>query len=59
MEKREAAGPESFLWTKPVLQDQTEKLDIMKHHLTEAEAAHRIGELHLEYSLNQLTYNMP
>jgi len=45
MEKREAAGPESFLWTKPVLQDQTEKLDMMKIHLTEAEAANRIGKV--------------
>ena len=49
MEKREAAGPESFLWTKPVLQDQIEKLDVMKLHLTEAEAANRVGNFSSEY----------
>lgn len=45
--KREAAGPESFLWTRPVLTDQTEKLDTMKHYLTRAEAASRLGILSL------------
>jgi len=49
MEKREAAGPESFLWTKPVLQDQTEKLDVMKTQLTEAEGANRMGHFGREY----------
>lgn len=42
-ERREAAGPESFLWTKPVLPDQPEKLDMMKMYLTRAEAASRLG----------------
>ncbi|CAL1539763.1 unnamed protein product [Lymnaea stagnalis] len=48
-ERREAAGPESFLWTKPVLPDQPEKLDMMKVYLTRAEAASRIGNYSEEY----------
>ncbi|GFN94233.1 tetratricopeptide repeat protein 29 [Plakobranchus ocellatus] len=50
MDRREAAGPESFLWQKPVLKDQTEKLDLMKTYLTQAEAASRKGDWASEYA---------
>ncbi|KAK6976064.1 tetratricopeptide repeat protein 29 [Biomphalaria glabrata] len=48
-ERREAAGPESFIWTKPVLPDQPDKLEMMKMYLTRAEAASRIGHYLDEY----------
>ncbi|BFZ24042.1 hypothetical protein BsWGS_27080 [Bradybaena similaris] len=41
VDRREAAGPESFLWNKPLLENQTVKLDFLKRHMTKAEAANR------------------
>ena len=42
-EERLIAGPESILWTKILLEDEPEKLDVLKALLTQAEAAERIG----------------
>lgn len=44
-ERREAAGPESYLWTQPLIKDQPSKLDTLKLLLTKAEYASRLGEL--------------
>ena len=37
-------GPDSGLSDQQLLQDEPEKLDQLKHHLTTAEAARRRGE---------------
>lgn len=37
-------GPDSGLSDQPLLEDEPEKLDQLKHHLTTAEAAKRRGE---------------
>ncbi|CAG5120048.1 unnamed protein product [Candidula unifasciata] len=50
MERREAAGPESFLWTKPLLQDQRPKLDLLKYYTTKAESANREDNIEEEYT---------
>ena len=42
--ERLAAGPESILWSRTLLEDQPEKLDTLKKLLTEAEMAQRRGE---------------
>lgn len=48
MEKQKAdiasLGPDSGLNDQPLLEDEPEKLDQLKHHLTTAEAAKRRGE---------------
>ncbi|BFZ24041.1 hypothetical protein BsWGS_27081 [Bradybaena similaris] len=50
VDRREAAGPESFLWNKPLLENQTVKLDFLKRHMTKAEAANRNDNLADEYN---------
>jgi len=42
--QREAAGQNSSLWQEKSLDDQTEKLAQMALHLTQAEAAERVGK---------------
>lgn len=42
-DERLAAGRESLLWTLPQLEDQHEKLDMLKLHLSVAEKASRKG----------------
>lgn len=44
-EERERLGPDSGLQDQPLVQDQPRKLEQMKVHLTEAEAAKRRGRL--------------
>ena len=44
LQEREAAGPESLMWTQIMLQDEHEKLDTLKYYLTNAETAQRKGE---------------
>ena len=44
LQQREAAGPESLMWTQIMLQDEHEKLDTLKLYLTSAETAQRKGE---------------
>jgi len=46
---RSSAGPESLLWTITLLKDQHEKLDVLKTHLTRAEAAQRKGDFQEVY----------
>lgn len=41
---RSAAGPDSELWLKCPLEHQPHKLDMLKEHLTRAEAAQRFGD---------------
>lgn len=38
---REAAGPDSVLWTRPLLETEKDKLESIKFYLTEAEEALR------------------
>ena len=40
----QSLGEDSGLTDQPLLEDQPEKLDQLKHHLTTAEAARRRGE---------------
>ena len=40
----QSLGADSGLSDRPVLEDEPEKLDQLKHHLTTAEAAKRRGE---------------
>ena len=53
MEKQKAdiasLGPDSGLSDQPLLEDEPEKLDQLKHHLTTAEAAKRRGEEIVKY----------
>ena len=42
--ERETAGPESTLWNQVLLENEVEKLDILKQYLTKAEAALRVGK---------------
>ena len=42
-EDRLKAGPESLLWNKTMLEDEPDKLDTLKYHLTQAETAARKG----------------
>lgn len=44
--EREAAGPESIMWTQVMLQDEHEKLNMLKRLLINAETAQRLGEMH-------------
>lgn len=46
----ESLGADSDLSDQPLLQDQPEKLDQLKHHLTTAEAAKRRGESNIRCS---------
>lgn len=39
-----AAGPGSELWPKRSLEEQPRKLEMLKEHLTRAEAAQRAGD---------------
>ncbi|BFZ14520.1 hypothetical protein BsWGS_17559 [Bradybaena similaris] len=48
-ERREAAGPESYLWTQPLIKDQAPKLDTLKLLLTKAEYANRLENIEEEY----------
>ncbi|XP_060603184.1 tetratricopeptide repeat protein 29-like isoform X2 [Ruditapes philippinarum] len=41
---RVQAGPESLLWSMTLLEDQHDKLDVLKLHLTRAETAQRNGD---------------
>lgn len=43
---REAAGPDSILWTQPLLETETDKLESLKFYLTEAEEALRKSMYH-------------
>ena len=61
MEKQKAditsLGPDSGLSDQPLLEDEPEKLDQLKHHLTTAEAAKRRGEQNKwEYSQSSNKY---
>ncbi|CAG5125879.1 unnamed protein product [Candidula unifasciata] len=49
VEERDAAGPESFLWTRPLIRDQASKLDTLKLLLTKAEQASRLENIEEEY----------
>ena len=42
--ERERLGADSGLTDQPLLEDEPEKLDQLKHHLTSSEAARRRGE---------------
>lgn len=42
---RLAAGPDSLLWLQPSLEEQPHKLEMLKNHLTKAEAAQRAGNI--------------
>ncbi|XP_076446157.1 tetratricopeptide repeat protein 29-like [Babylonia areolata] len=44
LQEREAAGPESLMWTQTMLQDKHEELETLKHYLTIAETAQRKGD---------------
>ncbi|XP_066286220.1 tetratricopeptide repeat protein 29-like [Branchiostoma lanceolatum] len=54
-DEREEAGQDSLLWQEPLLEDQPEKLDQIKHYLTRGEAARRMGNMeevyHCQYQL--------
>ncbi|XP_074849317.1 tetratricopeptide repeat protein 29 isoform X2 [Carettochelys insculpta] len=57
---REAAGPGSAIWQQKSLEEQPDKLDLLHHFLTRAEAAQRAeyyeevynNQLHLAYCFN-------
>ncbi|XP_028397486.1 tetratricopeptide repeat protein 29-like [Dendronephthya gigantea] len=49
-EEQERLGPDSGLQDQPLVQDQPQKLEQMKVHLTEAEAAKRRGKMDAVYS---------
>ena len=49
-EERQIAGPESVLWTRVLLEDEPDKLDVLKAYLNQAEAAQRLGTLYRVYS---------
>ena len=42
-DERERAGPESALWNQTLLENEYDKLDTLKHYLTNAETALREG----------------
>ncbi|KAL8617141.1 hypothetical protein ACOMHN_014311 [Nucella lapillus] len=44
LQEREAAGPESLMWTQTMLEDKHKELDNLKNYLTLAEAAQRKGD---------------
>jgi len=48
-EERQIAGPESVLWNKVLLENEPEKLDVLKAYLTQSEAADRIENYTLVY----------
>ncbi|CAH1776811.1 unnamed protein product [Owenia fusiformis] len=48
-QEREAAGPESSLWNKPLLEDSHEKLEMIKTLLSNSEQALRAGDRGAEY----------
>lgn len=41
---RRQAGPESLMWSMTLLEDEHDKLDVLKLHLTRAETAQRKGD---------------
>lgn len=41
LDERQRQGPESFMWTQVMLENEHEKLDILKRHLMKAETAQR------------------
>ncbi|KAF7259729.1 hypothetical protein EG68_03358 [Paragonimus skrjabini miyazakii] len=49
-EERRLAGPESPLWYIPPLAEQPEKVTLMAHHLSEAEAASRRRDAHTVFT---------
>ncbi|KAK7097851.1 tetratricopeptide repeat protein 29-like [Littorina saxatilis] len=49
-EEREAAGPESLMWTQIMLKDEHEKLDILQTYLTSSEKAQRKGDFQSVYN---------
>ncbi|TGZ57767.1 hypothetical protein CRM22_009837 [Opisthorchis felineus] len=50
-EERSDAGPESALWYIPPLSEQSDKMRLVAHHLTEAEAASRRGDAHTVFTM--------
>ena len=46
-ERRLKAGPESVLWNMVMLETETEKMEMLKKYLTEAETALRQGNIKL------------
>lgn len=48
-DQRLQAGPESLMWSITLLQDQHDKLDVLKYHLTRAETAQRKGDFQEVY----------
>lgn len=54
----QSLGRDSGLSDQPLLEDEPEKLDQLKHHLTTAEAAGRRGEelISLWHLLSELEY---
>lgn len=43
-DERLAAGPDSELWLQRSLEEQPDKLEMLREHLTRAEAAQRAGD---------------
>ena len=41
---RQEAGPESIIWNQILLEDEPEKLDVLREFLTKAESASRRGK---------------
>ncbi len=51
-DERIAAGPESSLWSQIQLENEPEKLETLKHYLTQAEVSSRKGEQSKSFSFS-------
>lgn len=49
-QRRLQAGPESLLWTQVMLENEIEKLDVLRKFLCQAEAAERRGKQEYAFS---------
>ncbi len=50
VERKEKAGPNSFVWFKPLLRDSRDNLETLSYFLCRSEEAEREGNLHRMYA---------